>query len=478
MGVELISTSGTAAHLTELGLPVTNVEDLTGVAEMLGGRVKTLHPGVHGALLARRDRREDSESLAEHGIKPIDMLVVNLYQFQRLAARRDAGEAEVLEAIDIGGPAMIRAAAKNHDGVAVIVDPDRYGFVLDELRENDGIGTATPPRARGRGLRAHGRLRHRDRELVQRRGELPRAAAARVRQGGRPGLRREPAPARRVLRRAGRAPPPALARDAALGQDGLVQQPARPRLGGRHRARVHAAGVRDRQARQPVRRGARGDDRRGVREGAGGRFDERLRRRRRAQPPGQRRARRARSRSSSSTCCIAPGFADEALDGAARALDRACSRAASGAASPRASATTAASTAGCSCRTTTASPRTADDGRRHHGAAGRAAVGRPPLRVARLQARALQRDRRGPDLATVGIGAGQMSRVDAVRIALDKAEQPVAGGGARVRRLLPLRGRRRGGARTGRHGVHPAGRQQAGRGSRSRASTRRARSWC
>ena len=143
LGIELISTSGTAAYLEEHGLSVTKVEDMTGLAEMLGGRVKTLHPKVHGALLARRDVSSDTASLAEHGIEPIDMLVVNLYPFRRVAARRESTEADTIEAIDIGGPAMIRAAAKNFASVAVVVDPERYGFILDELREEKSLSEET-----------------------------------------------------------------------------------------------------------------------------------------------------------------------------------------------------------------------------------------------------------------------------------------------------------------------------------------------
>jgi phosphoribosylaminoimidazolecarboxamide formyltransferase/IMP cyclohydrolase len=143
LGVELIATSKTAAFLEDLGLSVTKVEDLTGVADMLGGRVRTLHPKVHGALLARRDVEEDRKSLAEHGIEPIDLVVSNLYPFVRLSARRDVSESDLIEAIDIGGPTMIRAAAKNHAFVAVVVDPERYGFLLDELSESGEVSSLT-----------------------------------------------------------------------------------------------------------------------------------------------------------------------------------------------------------------------------------------------------------------------------------------------------------------------------------------------
>ena len=255
LGVELIATSGTAAYLGEHNLASTRVEDLTGVAEMLGGRVKTLHPSLHGALLARRDDAGDQASMAEHGIEPIDLVVVNLYPFRHVAARRESSEADVVEAIDIGGPAMVRAAAKNFARRRRARRP--RALRLRARRAARVGGRAQPrhaPRARRRGVRAHGRLRHRDRELVLRHRVVPRAAPQRARQGDRPRLRREPAPARGVLHGRRRAPPPALDGDPARRQAALVQQPARPRRRDHAGAGVHGAGLRDRQARQPVRR--------------------------------------------------------------------------------------------------------------------------------------------------------------------------------------------------------------------------------
>ena len=137
-GVAIVSTSGTADALRDAGIETALVEDLTGAAEMLGGRVKTLHPAVLGGILARRDVPGDMATLADRGIDPIDLVVVNLYPFQRLSARRDVDEAELVENIDIGGPSMLRAAAKNFHDVAVLCDPDRYGFVLSELDDNAG----------------------------------------------------------------------------------------------------------------------------------------------------------------------------------------------------------------------------------------------------------------------------------------------------------------------------------------------------
>jgi phosphoribosylaminoimidazolecarboxamide formyltransferase/IMP cyclohydrolase len=138
LGVELISTSGTAAFLEQAGVPVTTVETLTGSAELLGGRVKTLHASLHAAILARRDHADDMASLEAAGIEPIDLVVCNLYPFRSVAARRGVSEAEVIANIDIGGPTMVRAAAKNFHSVAVVTEPDRYGFMLDELNSSGG----------------------------------------------------------------------------------------------------------------------------------------------------------------------------------------------------------------------------------------------------------------------------------------------------------------------------------------------------
>lgn len=137
LGVEIVSTGGTAAALTVAGLPVRDVSELTGFPEMMDGRVKTLHPAVHGGLLAIRDNAEHQRAAREHSIAPIDLLVVSLYPFE---ATLEAGADfdTCIENIDIGGPAMIRAAAKNFDGVAVIVDPDDYEPFLAEMRANSG----------------------------------------------------------------------------------------------------------------------------------------------------------------------------------------------------------------------------------------------------------------------------------------------------------------------------------------------------
>jgi phosphoribosylaminoimidazolecarboxamide formyltransferase/IMP cyclohydrolase len=131
--VELVASGGTAAFLEELGLQVTKVEALTASPELLGGRVKTLHPRIHAAILARPGA-EDAAILAEHGIEPFDLVCVNLYPFREVVARHGVREEDAVEMIDIGGPSMLRGAAKNFARVAPICRPDQYGFVLDELR--------------------------------------------------------------------------------------------------------------------------------------------------------------------------------------------------------------------------------------------------------------------------------------------------------------------------------------------------------
>ncbi|HEX9489984.1 MAG TPA: bifunctional phosphoribosylaminoimidazolecarboxamide formyltransferase/IMP cyclohydrolase [Stellaceae bacterium] len=136
-GVELLSTGGTAKALAEAGLKVVEVADVTGFPEMLDGRVKTLHPAIHGGLLALRDRPEHEAALARHGIRPIDLLAVNLYPFVATVARSAPYE-ECVENIDIGGPALIRAAAKNHQDVTVVMEPDDYGAVLEEMARTNG----------------------------------------------------------------------------------------------------------------------------------------------------------------------------------------------------------------------------------------------------------------------------------------------------------------------------------------------------
>jgi phosphoribosylaminoimidazolecarboxamide formyltransferase/IMP cyclohydrolase len=138
LGIEIISTGGTARLLREAGVPVREVSDVTGFPEMMDGRVKTLHPKIHGGILARRDVPEHVAALEQHGIPPIDLVVSSLYPFEATVARPDVSRAEAIEQIDVGGPTMIRAAAKNHGSVAIVTDPSQYAAVLGELRANGG----------------------------------------------------------------------------------------------------------------------------------------------------------------------------------------------------------------------------------------------------------------------------------------------------------------------------------------------------
>src|SRR5712675_3111741 len=139
-GVDLVSTGGTAKAIAAAGLKVRDVSELTGFPEMMDGRVKTLHPKVHGGLLAIRDNKEHAAAMHQHGIAPIDLLVVNLYPFEATVAQ-GADFDTCIENIDIGGPAMIRAAAKNHADVAVVVDAGDYAVVLSELAQHGGATT-------------------------------------------------------------------------------------------------------------------------------------------------------------------------------------------------------------------------------------------------------------------------------------------------------------------------------------------------
>jgi phosphoribosylaminoimidazolecarboxamide formyltransferase / IMP cyclohydrolase len=142
LGVEILSTGGTARALAEAGVDVVQVSDYTGAPEILDGRVKTLHPRIHGGLLGRPTPEHRAE-MADHAIEPIDLVVVNLYPFERTVASADVTPADAIENIDIGGPSMIRSAAKNHERVAVLVDPDDYAALADELEQGSGVSLAT-----------------------------------------------------------------------------------------------------------------------------------------------------------------------------------------------------------------------------------------------------------------------------------------------------------------------------------------------
>jgi len=134
LGIEILSTGGTAKKLREQGLPVIDVADFTGFPEMLDGRVKTLHPKVHGGILAQRANPEHQKQMADHGLLPIDLIAVNLYAFDKATADSSCTVAHAIENIDIGGPTMLRAAAKNYHDVTVIVDPADYPLVIAEIK--------------------------------------------------------------------------------------------------------------------------------------------------------------------------------------------------------------------------------------------------------------------------------------------------------------------------------------------------------
>src|SRR5205085_1869741 len=137
-GVELIATGGTKKALADAGLPVRDISELTGFPEILDGRVKTLHPAIYAGLLAKRDKPEHMKTLAEHNLPEIDLVVCNLYPFEQTVAKPGVTEAEAIENIDIGGPCMIRAAAKNFESVAVVVHGEQYEPVLRDLETNRG----------------------------------------------------------------------------------------------------------------------------------------------------------------------------------------------------------------------------------------------------------------------------------------------------------------------------------------------------
>ena len=142
-GVTIISTGGTAKTLSEAGIQVTPIDQVTGFPEMMDGRVKTLHPKVHGGLLALRDKPDHAKAMADHGINAIDLVCVNLYPFENTIAQPDVTDDEAIEQIDIGGPSMIRSAAKNHRYVTCVTDPKQYDQVGNDIDTNDGSTSYT-----------------------------------------------------------------------------------------------------------------------------------------------------------------------------------------------------------------------------------------------------------------------------------------------------------------------------------------------
>ena len=138
-GVQIFSTGGTMRYLEANGVPVTDVTEYTGFPEMMSGRLKTLHPKVHGGILCRRDDAEDMASASEYGIEPFELVVVNLYPFEATVAKENVTDAEAIENIDIGGPTMVRAAAKNHKFVGIVTSPSQYSHVLEQIQQSGSL---------------------------------------------------------------------------------------------------------------------------------------------------------------------------------------------------------------------------------------------------------------------------------------------------------------------------------------------------
>ncbi len=143
LGIEILSTGGTAKKMREHKIDVVGVSDFTGFPEMLDGRVKTLHPKIHGGILAQRDNQNHQDQMNEHGLKPIDLIAVNLYAFNKATSDPDCSVANAIENIDIGGPTMLRAAAKNFQDITVIVDPSDYPQVIEEIKQTGNTSLKT-----------------------------------------------------------------------------------------------------------------------------------------------------------------------------------------------------------------------------------------------------------------------------------------------------------------------------------------------
>ena len=162
-GVELFSTGGTRQHLEEAGIPVRDVAEYTGFPEMMDGRVKTLHPKIHGGILCRHDNPEDMAALERHGIASFELVVVNLYPFEKTVAKPGVTIDEAIENIDIGGPSLMRSAAKNHAFVTIATDARQYDAILEQIRTSEAHDARAAPRTGRRRVRPHGGVRRGDR---------------------------------------------------------------------------------------------------------------------------------------------------------------------------------------------------------------------------------------------------------------------------------------------------------------------------
>ena len=300
-GVAILSTGGSAKTLRDAGVEVIEVSDHTGFPEIMDGRVKTLQPAIHGGILARRTDKGHAAAMSDHKIAAIDLVVVNLYPFEATVAR-GADFPTSVENIDIGGPALIRASAKNHDFVTVVVDPGDYKAVLDEIGAHKGATTLTLRRTLA--AKAYARTAAYDSAIANWFAEpagrdLPRAADARGRARADAALRREPAPEGGVLSDGSKRPGVATARQVQ-GKELSLQQHQRHRCGLRMRRRVQRARGGGDQARQSVRRGGRQGPVQRLSQGLCLRSGVDLWRHRRAQPHGSKPRPRPTSPSASS----------------------------------------------------------------------------------------------------------------------------------------------------------------------------------
>ena len=231
LGAEIVSSGGTSTYLEEMGIPVTRIEEITQVPELLGGRVKTLHPRIHAAILARRDEPDDLSALEEQEIQPLDLVCVNLYPFRETVAKHGVREEDAVEVIDIGGPAMLRAAAKNFAHVVPVSRGPQYERVLEELRNGGELSLETRRELAAEAFSVTAAYEASIAAWFMDRTTFPRPADPGFRESTRPLLWREPAPARGLLRGDRRPAPPALAGRAAARSRALVQQPQRPERG-------------------------------------------------------------------------------------------------------------------------------------------------------------------------------------------------------------------------------------------------------
>ena len=289
LGVEIVSTGGTARELAGAGIETRSVEGYTGFPEMLDGRVKTLNPRIYAGLLAVRSEQAHVDTLREQEIEPIDLVCVNLYPFEQVAGRRGVSEQEAIENIDIGGPTLIRASAKNHAFAAVVVTPESYDAVLEELRAGEGrLETRT---REALAMEAFSYTARYDaaisRWFAEREDDFPGQQTRSFTKVLDLAYGENPHQRAAYYAQARRAHAPAVDGVEAPRQGAVVQQPARPRLGPQARRRVRGPGGGDHQAQQPVRRGCGHHRGGGFRARSGHRPDERLRRRDGLQPPGR-----------------------------------------------------------------------------------------------------------------------------------------------------------------------------------------------